>query len=338
MAQNPTAMQPDRRPYTIKRVSVKRLFRQGAVQAAKKEHHKILYKKEVITVKTKRRILSAILGLSIAASMFPLGASAASGSLKSDTTAPFSVGVGKNYTFKITANGTSQKPVVTVANGKALKVLFKGQQGNNYFYMVTAIGQEGSTSGVYMALPGQSPIRCCIVTVGMQSSQQTPTTINLSDLNYVTEQRTDDYKQFPFQYYNITEQESSSFLISNDSSVYKNGLLVEAGNLSGSGVDLDETVYRDYLLNGNYSKFSTVFALSQYSRDLGACEWTLTIYGDGKQLYTSDTLTAGVLPQNINVDVTNVKSLRLETHFIADTWEPSYQTGCVGLYNAQLCK
>lgn len=52
-----------------------------------------------------------------------------------------------------------------MANGKALNVRSKEQHNRDYFYTVTAVDEAGSTSGVYTAVPGETPIRCCIVTV-----------------------------------------------------------------------------------------------------------------------------------------------------------------------------
>lgn len=288
-------------------------------------------------MKKKKRILSAILGIVIAASMFPLGASAAaSGSLKSDTTAPFNVGMGKNYTFKITASGTSQKPVVTVANGSALKVFFKGQQGNNYFYTVTAIGQEGSTSGVYMALPGQSAIRCCIVTVGtptnQQPSQQTLSTKNLADLEYFTEQNDVEGE---LQYYNLDGNGGSDRDTSNADVNYKTGLGVWWNGASKS--DGDGSIYRDYLINGQYNQFKGVFALTQYSRNWTEGQFALNIYGDNKLLYSSDAATAGVLPQEFSVNIANVKMLRVETT-IESLDGHNKVAARAAIYNAQLVK
>ena len=294
-------------------------------------------------MKNGRKILSAVLGMSVVAAMFSsTGAFAASGSLKSDTTEPFSVGVGKTYTFKITSNGTSKKPVVTVANGSALKTVFKGQNGNNYYYTVIAIGQDGSTSGVYMALPGQAAIRCCIVTVGTPASttqptpasnqQPTATSVKLSDLEYVTEHSdTPDI----LRYQNIDRNEDEDWLTSNANVKYDNGLNVMLGyDLQNNG---DSILYRDYLVNGEYSQIKGIFALTQHTRNWEDGQFTLNIYGDNKLLYSSDPVTAGVLPQDFNVNISNVKMLRIETDVDISNCLQGGWYGA-GLYNVQLDK
>lgn len=283
-------------------------------------------------MKKGKKVLSAILGLSVAVGMFPAVGVSAAGSLKSDTTAPFSVAMGKNYTFKITAAGTTKKPVVTVANGRALKVFLKGQSGNNYYYTVTAVGQAGSTSGVYMALPGQAAIRCCIVTVGTPSSG--PQTINLSSLSYVTQQGDSD--DIGYEYANEVWYGNESQKTDNAGTVYTEGLIAKAFNCNGAFSNGDYSVYRDYLLNGGYKKLTGKFALSQHSRNYASVEWTLNVYGDGKLLYSSDPAAADVLPQDVCVDVSGVKMLRIESTLSTTDWDETYTYA--GLYNSKLTK
>lgn len=264
-------------------------------------------------MKNLKKILSTFTALSMIVSAFAVSNVSAAATIKSDTTQPFSVQMGNAYTFKITANGTAKRPTVTVANGSALKVTFKSVSGWNYFYTVTAVGQAGSTSGVYMALPGQNPIRCCIVTVAAKTTK-------LSDLNCVTE--LSDTSRITFD----TRDSTTNTGISADKVplTYFGGYACDSGTYQG---------YRDYFVNGNYKKFTGIFALSHERRDNADAKWTLNVYGDGKLLYSSDPVYADVLPQTVNVNLSGVKMLRFETQVDVPRDCDDSETG---LYNAYL--
>ena len=293
-------------------------------------------------MKKSGKFLSAFLALSMATTVFCTSGVFAAGTLKSDTTEPFSVGMGKNYTFKITASGTKDKPVVTVANGSALKVTYKGRTGNNYYYTVTATGQNGSTSGVYMALPWQKAIRCCIVTVGtpptpspapVQTTQPSASkSVDLDSLNYVTEQN--ENSNIHFWDLNEKNENDRNCLVSNADVRYKKALVMRVGE---PYLPVDKgayTIYRDYLLNGSYKRLTGDFALAQVSRNFNIGKMTMKVYGDGKLLYTSDPVYADVLPQKVDVDVSGVKMVRIAI-------ETDFESECIcyaGFYGPQLTK
>lgn len=67
--------------------------------------------------------------------------------VKSDTTRPFNVEVGKTYTFKITAES---KPTFVCGTSSAFKAEFVKSIGKDYFIKITAIGKAGNVSGFYI--------------------------------------------------------------------------------------------------------------------------------------------------------------------------------------------
>ena len=76
-----------------------------------------------------------------------VGAQASDGGVKSDTTAPFKVKAGKDYTFKLTAKS---KPSFVCGNGSVFTVTFAGQKGSDYFFKAKAVGKAGSCAGFYI--------------------------------------------------------------------------------------------------------------------------------------------------------------------------------------------
>lgn len=73
---------------------------------------------------------------------------ASAGTYKSDTGSRLNLGVNKVYQFKITSlNG--KQPTFTIA-GSAFKVTFSGKSGNDYRYLVKAVGKIGQYGGVYI--------------------------------------------------------------------------------------------------------------------------------------------------------------------------------------------
>lgn len=90
---------------------------------------------------------------------------AATRSVISDTTAPFTVKRGGAYCFKITVAGTSAVPDFTVGNGSVFKTQFVAKIGNAYYYRVWAIGTPGQSTGVYTRMPNEEPQKHCVVTI-----------------------------------------------------------------------------------------------------------------------------------------------------------------------------
>lgn len=62
-----------------------------------------------------------------------------------------------------------------------------------------------------------------------------------------------------------------------------------------------------YQLNGNYSRFIS----DMYSALGGTSARVVTIYGDGRLLYTSPPMVQGTLTQSIDIDVSGVSVLRI---------------------------
>ena len=56
---------------------------------------------------------------------------------------------GTSYQFRITSlNG--KKPTFVCGNGSVFQVDSNGQQGNNYYFKVKAVGNPGQTAGFYV--------------------------------------------------------------------------------------------------------------------------------------------------------------------------------------------
>ena len=88
-------------------------------------------------------------------------------SVRSDTTADFTLKRGNAYCFKMTVvNGSSAAPNFTVGNGSVLKTQFVAKIGNDYYYRVWAVGTPGQSTGVYTTMAGEAPQQHCVVTIG----------------------------------------------------------------------------------------------------------------------------------------------------------------------------
>ncbi|WP_082236400.1 NPCBM/NEW2 domain-containing protein [Anaeromassilibacillus senegalensis] len=88
-------------------------------------------------------------------------------SVRSDTTANFTLKRGSAYCFKMTVvNGSSAAPNFTVGNGNVLKTQFVAKVGNDYYYRVWAVGTPGQSTGVYTTMAGEKVQQHCVVTVG----------------------------------------------------------------------------------------------------------------------------------------------------------------------------
>lgn len=67
----------------------------------------------------------------------------------------------------------------------------------------------------------------------------------------------------------------------------------------------------EYLLDGKYSLFSGTIALPMSNKNTLE-EYYYKIYGDEQLLYTSDKFTAGSLPADFSIDISNVKVMKIE--------------------------
>jgi len=116
-------------------------------------------------------------------------------------------------------------------------------------------------------------------------------TVRLSDLNYLTS------GGFRFRY------ESSA---RSNTDRYFNDCFVIGENSSSP------LSYRDYLLEGTYSRIEGTYFLGFDSRSTSA-SYRLKIWGDGNLLYESDRLVQDVLPISFSIDVNNVQILKIGT-------------------------
>lgn len=94
----------------------------------------------------------------------------------------------------------------------------------------------------------------------------------------------------------------------NNGEVFKNVM-----HISGFGQYGDRIA--NYLLGGKYNKVSGTAFLPQDEKNATSGMF-FEIYGDGALLYTSPTLTAGVLPAPFEVDVTGVENLRVQFYAV----------------------
>ena len=69
--------------------------------------------------------------------------------VKSDTGKKLTVKAGKTYQFKITSN--CGKPQFVCGTSSVFTVKYNGQKGNDYFFLVKAVGRVGQCAGFYMS-------------------------------------------------------------------------------------------------------------------------------------------------------------------------------------------
>jgi hypothetical protein len=88
--------------------------------------------------------------------------------IKSDTTNDLELVKGSSYIFRITCitpNGVRVQPIFTVGNSTVLKSNFVAQNGTDYYFKITAIGEVGQESGAYTAASGMKAIRQCKISI-----------------------------------------------------------------------------------------------------------------------------------------------------------------------------
>ncbi len=72
----------------------------------------------------------------------------------------------------------------------------------------------------------------------------------------------------------------------------------------------EDNYWVEYLINGNYNVFEGVCGVSYYERSTTDSKY-FEIYGDGKLLYTSPTMTQSVQPVEFAINVTDVEVLKI---------------------------
>ncbi len=83
--------------------------------------------------------------------------------VKSDTTYPVGVKVGKSYTFAVMTSGNAV-PSLVIGNSKVFTSTVK-RQGNKYYVTVKAVGTPGAMTALYSTLPGQKGTVLCYASV-----------------------------------------------------------------------------------------------------------------------------------------------------------------------------
>ena len=71
-----------------------------------------------------------------------------------------------------------------------------------------------------------------------------------------------------------------------------------------------KSVWVKYFPNGNHSRFTGVCGCSYGCRSSSESRY-FEVYGDGKLLYTSPTMTSSAIPVNFDVDISDVRVVRI---------------------------
>jgi|GEM_PF-2636306 hypothetical protein len=260
----------------------------------------------------KNIIPAAIASFSVLMSAAGTAPAFAAANARCDTTLPFSIQPGASYTFKVSVSGTSAAPSFTAGNSGILKISPAGKNGGDYFFKAVATGTAGSGTGVYTSLPGQKPVRQCVVNIGSPSNGVSTTTVGGNAVVTTPENVTWLYSIMPSQEITASNQNQDSIYNGNDyyGNICKNSVKYDFTTMNGydennDAYDPDYATYQiDYPLNGQYKTFSTV--LTYNSIDTGVTD--VEILGDGKTLYKTG-ITGETKPLSLNLDVSSVKTL-----------------------------
>ena len=80
--------------------------------------------------------------------------------LKSDTNSDFALYYGKSYTIKIT-----NASAFYAGSSGVFSIAKISQSGSDTFYKLTAIGNAGNSTGLYMSAPGQATKKICVASI-----------------------------------------------------------------------------------------------------------------------------------------------------------------------------
>jgi hypothetical protein len=261
----------------------------------------------------KHKIFAAVLSLSMLLSVFCTAPAFAAASVRSDTTLPFSIQPGASYVFKVTVSGSSAAPSFTVGNGSVLKVFPAGKKGSDYFFKVVAVGAAGNGAGVYTALPGQKPVRQCVVNIGNPNKGVSTATGNGTAAVTTPANVTWLYSLVPSNIATASKDNQYSIYNGNDrvGNLCKNSVKYDFDywrsdyDESDDAYDPDYATYQiDYSLGGKYKTFSTILPYLSIDTEVTDVE----ILGDGKTLYKTG-ITYDTKPLSLNLDVGSVKTL-----------------------------
>lgn len=133
-------------------------------------------KKGMVKMLHSKKLLSSILALSILASTALTSSvfAATNSKFKSDTNSDFSVVKGNIYTFKLTPANAKDVIILSTGNAAALQVVSNEKRANgSYYATVKAIGDIGSSTGVYASVKGdKAGTQLCVVKIA--AANQTP--------------------------------------------------------------------------------------------------------------------------------------------------------------------
>lgn len=96
-----------------------------------------------------------------------------------------------------------------------------------------------------------------------------------------------------------------------------------------------------YSLSGKYNRLTgTVFVNENNKNKTGTASFE--IYGDNQLLYTSPDISTGFLPQSLDIDISNVQTLKIkiygitdyESHGIADMFDGDPPNICISDFQA----
>lgn len=116
----------------------------------------------------------------------------------------------------------------------------------------------------------------------------------------------------------ISDEENNNSVTDNKNKKYTNYILVNESD------DLNENEIT-WNINGEYSKLSGKICLSNKIKNITSKGIKVTVYGDNKVIYKSKRVRKDTDPFNFNIDISNVKTLRIVlesdngiSYFIAD--------------------
>ncbi|WP_050696610.1 hypothetical protein [Anaeromassilibacillus senegalensis] len=128
----------------------------------------------------KKRIMALFLCVALLLCGLPMASAATQPYVESDTTADFTKPQGDYYWFKFTVHGTHEDPKIAAGNGSILKTgnckKMKNVNGEDeYRFQVFAVGKPGEASAIYTTLPGQNPVKHCVITIGQPQPKKITT-------------------------------------------------------------------------------------------------------------------------------------------------------------------
>lgn len=116
---------------------------------------------------------------------------------------------------------------------------------------------------------------------------------------------------------------------------YNNWLTDNAGNVYENYIQLKDGV--SYILNGKYSNFKgTHYLINNYKNT--STKERIVVYGDGELLYATNGVGREVLPEDFNIDVSNVMVLKIfaQRQSSNGTWYQADYSDVTAIGNAGL--